>query len=89
MIPHEEFISSRAKPFSAKSGPVAVLSRPEAQERDPQSAGQPVAIFISAETVKWPDAADGEFHMIPRKEFISGRAKPFLAKSGPAKWPDP
>ena len=24
-------------------------------KRDPQSAGQPVAIFISAETAKWPD----------------------------------
>ena len=44
MIPHKEFISSRAKQFLVKSGPMATLSRPagfpEAQERVLQSAGQ-------------------------------------------------
>ena len=44
MIPHKECVSSRAKQFLAKSGPMATLSRPagfpEAQERVLQSAGQ-------------------------------------------------
>ena len=35
---------------------------------------------------KWPDlsirAADGRFHIVPSKEFISGQAEPFLSRAG-------
>ena len=38
------------------------------------------------EADKWPDplirAADGRFHIVPYKEFISGQAEPFLSRAG-------
>ena len=44
ILPRNQFISGRAKPFSAKAGPMAVLSRPAPNGR-----------FINAEAAKWPD----------------------------------
>ena len=67
MIPHKEFISSRAKQFLAKSGPMATLSRPagfpEAQERVLQSASQLQRPFRRDRKPKrgsWP--ANGHFY---------------------------
>ena len=48
---------------------------------------RPNGRFIKAEATKWPDllilAANCNFAIIPHNQFISGRAKPFLAKASP------
>ena len=45
----------------------------------------PQGPFYQSEVDKWPDleirAADGRFHIVPYKEFISGQAEPFLSRA--------
>ena len=45
----------------------------------------PQGPFYQPEAAKWPDleirAADGRFHTVPYKEFISGQAEPFLSRA--------
>ena len=76
IIPHNQF-SGRAKLFSAKAGPMAVLS-----------TRGPMAVFSKQ---KQPDGQTSRFQRqiailvlsIPHNQFISGRAKLFSAKAGP------
>ena len=45
----------------------------------------PQGPFYQPEADKWPDleirAADGRFHIVPYKEFISGQAEPFVSRA--------
>ena len=49
---------------------------------------RPQLPFYQPEAAKWPDlwiwVADGRFHIVPCKQFISGQAKLFLGKAGKA-----
>ena len=57
---------------------------PDYQGRGPGQ--RPQWPFYEPETEKLPDlrAADGRFHIVPYKEFISGQAEPFLGRAGKA-----
>ena len=65
VIPHNQFISGRAKLFSAKAGPMAVLL-----------TQGPIALEYAA--TRWPDLQISSpnciFASIPHNQFISGRA---------------
>ena len=76
IIPHDQFITGRAKLFSAKAspmavlstrGPMAVLSRQKQTDGQTSRFQQQIAFFV----------------IIPHDQFISGRAKLFLAKASP------
>ena len=72
ILPHDQFISGRAKLFSAKAGPMAVLST-----QGPMAVLSRHCLQISA--------TNCIFAIIPHDQFISGRAKLFSAKA--AQWP--
>ena len=73
IIPHNQFISGRAKLFSAKAGPMAVLS-----------TRGPMAVLSKQ---KQPDGETSRFQrqiaILVLSRTISGRAKLFSAKAGP------
>ena len=70
IIPHDQFTSGRAKLFSAKASPMAVLS-----------TQGPMAVLSKQ---KQPDGQTSRFQAtIPHDQFMSGRAKLFSAKAGP------
>ena len=69
IIPHNQFISGRAKLFSAKAGPMA-----NGRFIKAEATGWP-DLQISA--------TNCNFGIIPHNQFISGRAKLFSAKAGP------
>ena len=74
IIPHDQFISGRAKLFLAKASPMAVFARPNGR-------------FINAEATGMPDlqisATNCIFAIISHDQFISGRDKLFSAKAVP------
>ena len=79
IIPHDQFISGRAWPFYQRE---AVLSRRK------QPGGQTSRFQRQIQfSLGWPDfhisATNCIFALIPHDQFISGRAKLFLAKAGP------
>ena len=76
IIPHNQFISDRAKLFSAEAGPVAVVSRPTCQLT---KSGSIAVLSLIANDL----ATNCNFGIIPRNQFISGRAKLFSSKSLP------
>ena len=49
---------------------------------------KPIAVLPRPELATWPDlwiwAADGRFHIVPCKQFISSQAELFLARAGKA-----
>ena len=73
IIPRNQFISGRAKLFSAKAGPMAVLS-----------TRSPMAVLSKQ---KQPDGETSRFQrqiaILVLSRTISGRAKLFSAKAGP------
>ena len=94
IIPHDQFISGRAKLFSAKAGPMAVLSTRNLMavlSRQKQPDGQTSRFqhdqFISGQAIlnkSRPNSRpDSQTPDLRRNQFISGRAKPFSAEASP------
>ena len=83
VIPHNQFISGRAKLFSSKSRPNGRFIRSNGRFINARPNGR----FIKAEATGRPglqiSATTCNFAIIPHNQFISGRAELFSSKGRP------